>query len=110
MTHPEFAVVLTTCQSRSEAKRIASRLVTDHTAACVNIVDKITSIYEWKGKIEESTEVLMIIKTRWILADRVAGTIQGFSSYDCPEVVVLPIIDGSEEYLGWLTDVTAESE
>jgi periplasmic divalent cation tolerance protein len=80
--------------------------VSDKAAACVNIVDKITSIYEWQGKIEKAHEVLLLIKTRRDLADRVEGTIKGFSSYDCPEVIVLPVVDGAPEYLNWITDTT----
>ena len=88
---------------------MAERLVSDRAAACVNIIDKVTSIYQWRGKIEKSNEVMLIIKTRRNLADRVEGTIKGFSSYDCPEVIVLPIADGAAEYLSWISDVTGNS-
>ncbi|HEX9750622.1 MAG TPA: divalent-cation tolerance protein CutA [candidate division Zixibacteria bacterium] len=106
MANPEFAVVLSTAKSRREADTIARRLIADRAAACVNIVDKITSVYRWKGKVETSSEVLLIIKTRWLLVDQVQGTIKGFSSYECPEVLVLPVIEGSEEYLRWVTAST----
>lgn len=106
MPDPAYAIVLTTSKTRREAEVIATRLVQDHSAACVNLVDKVTSIYEWKGKIEKASEVLLIIKTRAELTDRVEGTIRGFSSYECPEVVVLPIMEGSPEYLRWLAHAT----
>ncbi|MBI3871475.1 MAG: divalent-cation tolerance protein CutA [candidate division Zixibacteria bacterium] len=106
MSAPEFAVILSTCKTKREAELIATRLVEDGAAACINIIDKVTSIYHWKGKTETSTEALLVIKTRAVLIDRVAGTIKGFSSYDCPEVIVLPILEGSEEFLRWVTDVT----
>ena len=109
MPAPEYAVVLTTCKTRTEAESIAARLVTDGAAACVSIVDKITSIYQWKGKLEKSSESLLIIKTRLALTDRVEGTIRGFSSYECPEVIVLPIVEGSEQYLAWLDGAVGKS-
>jgi periplasmic divalent cation tolerance protein len=108
MPTPEYAIVLSTCRTRAEAEVIATRLVADGAAACINIVDKVTSIYRWKGKIEKATEALLIIKTRFTLTDRVEGTIRGFSSYDCPEVVVLPIVEGSKPYLGWIDTVVAK--
>jgi periplasmic divalent cation tolerance protein len=107
--HPlrhEYAVVLSTCASKSEAERIAERLVGDGAAACVNIVEKVTSIYRWQGKVHKDTECLLVIKTRFDLTDRVEGTIKGFSSYECPEVIVLPITDGSADYLRWLDEST----
>ena len=100
------AIVITTCANKREAERIAERLVADGAAACVNIVDKITSVYRWKGKVEKAGEYLLLIKTRADLTDRVEGTIKGFSSYDCPEVVVLPVIAGSSDYLAWIDDST----
>ena len=102
------AIVLTSCANKREAERIAERLVADGAAACVSIVDKSTSVYRWKGKIEKSTEFMLLIKTRADLTDRVEGTIKGFSSFDCPEVIVLPIMAGSAEYLGWIDDSTAQ--
>jgi len=106
MPAPEYAVILSTCKTRAEAESIATRLVTDGAAACVSIVDKITSIYQWKGKVEKAAEALLIIKTRFALTDRVEGTIRGFSSYECPEVIVLPIVEGSDDYLRWISEVT----
>lgn len=73
----------------------------------MNIVDKITSIYRWKGKIEKSGECLLVIKTRASLTDRVEGTIKGFSSYDCPEVIVIPVVSGSVDFLNWIDESTS---
>ena len=102
----DYAIVLTTCANKREAERIAERLVADGAAACVSIMDKVTSVYRWKGKIEKGAECLLVIKTRMDLTDRVEGTIKGFSSYECPEVVVIPVIAGSEEYLRWIDEAT----
>lgn len=102
----DYAIVLSTCANKREAERIAERLVADGAAACVNIVDKITSVYRWKGKVEKGTECMLMIKTRTDLTDRVEGTIKGFSSYECPEVVVIPVTAGSDDYLRWIDDAT----
>jgi periplasmic divalent cation tolerance protein len=103
----DYAIVLSTCATKREAERIAERLVADGAAACVNIVEKVTSVYRWKEKIEKSSECLLVIKTRSDLTDRVEGTIKGFSSYECPEVVVIPVLSGSADYLGWIDDSTS---
>ena len=102
----DYSIVLSTCANKREAERIAGRLISDRSAACVNIIDKITSVYRWKGKIEKDNECLLIVKTRADLVDRVEGTIDGFSSYERPEVIVIPIIDGSEDYLRWIDEST----
>ncbi|HUU45419.1 MAG TPA: divalent-cation tolerance protein CutA [Acidobacteriota bacterium] len=104
----DYAVVLSTCGSKDEAETIAGRLVRDRAAACVNIVENVTSIYQWQGKIEKTAEVLLVIKTRTAQADRVATMIKELSSYDCPEVIVLPVTGGSAEYLQWVGGSTSE--
>lgn len=106
MADTEFIVILSTCKTRTEAETIASRLVADRAAACVSIVDGITSIYEWQGKIEKGAECLLVIKSRASLADRIEAIIKELSSYDCPEVVALPVSHGSSDYLGWILDNT----
>lgn len=103
----DYAIVLTTCANKREAERIAERLVADGAAACVNIVDKIISVYRWKGKVEKSSECLLVIKTRANQTDRVEGTIKGFSSYECPEVIVIPVAAGSSEYIAWIDESTS---
>jgi len=109
MSTPEFIVVLSTCASKAEAEATASRLVSDHAAACVNITENITSIYEWQGKIEKGSECLMIVKTRSVQFAQVEAIIKELSSYDCPEIIALPIEHGSTEYLKWIADVTKNS-
>ena len=109
MTPNEFIVILSTCGSKTEAETIASRLVADHAAACVNIIENISSVYEWQGKIETGAECLMIIKTRAALAQQVEATIKDLSSYDCPEIIELPIEHGSADYLNWIADVTKKN-
>jgi periplasmic divalent cation tolerance protein len=95
-------VVLSTAGSREEAERIAGALVEERLAACVNLVDGLTSIYRWQGTVEHATEVLLVIKTRRASAARLIARLGALHSYDVPEAIVLPIAAGSRPYLQWL--------
>lgn len=95
-------VVLSTCDSEDEAVRIARHLVDHHLAACVNIVPGARSVYRWKDKIEDSQELLLVIKSRRDLFDALRVEIEKIHSYEVPEIVALPIIDVSEGYRAWL--------
>ena len=96
-------VVFVTCGSAEEAERIAHGLVEERLAACVNISGSIRSVYRWKGKLCDELEVLLVIKTSRELFDRVRRAVEKLHSYQVPEVVCLPMIDASPNYLNWLT-------
>jgi periplasmic divalent cation tolerance protein len=100
-------VVLSTCASAEEAERIARLLVERQAAACVNVIPGMRSYYRWKDSIEESSEFLLIIKSSRELFDIVRTELVKAHSYELPELIVLPIIDGSPEYLGWIDSVLA---
>ncbi len=100
-------VVLSTAGSTDEAERIATALVGERLAACVNLVAPLTSIYRWQGAIERASEVLLVIKTRRALATRLTARLQELHSYDVPEAIVLPIAAGAPAYLAWLLAETA---
>jgi len=98
----DYCVVLVTVSSEAEAQTIARMLVEERLAACVNIMPGLTSIYRWEGQVCEDRELLLLIKTR---AEKVAALrdrIVHAHSYALPEVIALPIIDGSAPYLAWL--------
>jgi periplasmic divalent cation tolerance protein len=97
-------VVLTTTGSQEEARKIAYALVERRLAACVNIVPQIESVYRWEGKVEASTEWLLLIKTQADLFERVHDAVKELHSYDLPECVMLEIAAGSEEYLNWIAE------
>jgi periplasmic divalent cation tolerance protein len=95
-------VVLTTCDSEKQAEKLARTLVDQRLAACVNILPKARSIYRWEGKIEDSAEWLLMIKSRRDLFTALRAEIQKIHTYEMPEVIAIPVVDGSEAYLGWL--------
>ena len=98
--------VFITCPKEEEAAKIARALVEAGLAGCVNIVRNIRSIYRWQNKIEDDTEVLMMAKTQKYLFDAVAKKVKELHSYEVPEIIAVPIVQGSEDYLRWLKDVT----
>jgi periplasmic divalent cation tolerance protein len=104
----EFVVVYVTVGSADEGERIASALVEERLAACVNRVGGVRSIYRWEGKIESAEEELLIIKSRRDLFDRLKQRVAEFHSYSVPEIVALPIVDGAEPYLKWLDEELAK--
>ena len=95
-------VVFSTCGSDEEARKVARGLVEKRLAACVNVTPGIRSIYRWQGAIEEDSEHLLVIKSRRDLFGRLRAELESLHSYDVPEVVALPVVDGSEAYLGWI--------
>jgi periplasmic divalent cation tolerance protein len=102
-------VVFITASNEDEAAIISRTLVEAGLAGCVNIINNIRSIYSWQGKIEDEKEVLMIVKTQTLLFDSIAKKVKELHSYTVPEIIALPIVDGSAEYLKWLGEVTGET-
>jgi len=102
----DFIVVLVTAPDEERAAKMAETLVEERFAACINIVRDIRSIYSWEGKIEDEREVLMVIKTKKGLFEPLKKRIQEMHPYSVPEIIALPILMGSPDYLRWLGDVT----
>ncbi len=98
-------VVLVTCGSRGEARRIAHRAVAARLAACVNIATApVESVYRWKGAVETAREFLLIIKTTKPRLAVLEDLVHRFHSYDVPEFIVLSLAGGSRAYLQWLSE------
>lgn len=95
-------VVLTTCDSEEQAQRLARHLIEHRLAACVNILPGARSVYRWKDKIENAAELVLLIKTRRDMFARLREAIAQLHSYEIPEVIALPVVEGSEAYLSWL--------
>ena len=102
----ENIVVFITASGEDEAANIARALVEGRLAACVNIARNLRSIYSWQGKVEDESEVLMIVKTQKKLFNSLAQKVREMHSYTVPEIIALSIVEGSEDYLKWLKEVT----
>ena len=99
---PDVRVVLMTAPDGETGERLGSALVEERLAACANVVPSVTSIYRWGGRVERAGEVLLILKTT---EDRVAALREravGLHPYELPELLVLPVLEGHEPYLGWV--------
>lgn len=98
----EYIQVATTTATAEEAGAIAGMLVEKRLAACVQVVGPIISHYRWLGKIENSREYICLAKTMTILYPAIEEAIKEVHSYELPEIVAMPLIAGSREYLAWL--------
>ena len=108
MTAGNFVEIQTTCGNEQEAKAIAAAIVEKRLAACVH-VSPISSVFRWQGKIETSDEWLCIIKTTNERYPGVRDAILEMHSYECPQIVVLSIKDGTNDYLDWISGEVGES-
>lgn len=98
----EHSVVLMTAPDAACADRIARALVDEQLAACVNVLPEMKSVYRWEGKMEESREVLLVAKTRSALFPSLEARVRALHPYEVPEIVSLPLTDGSRPYLSWV--------
>lgn len=98
-------VVLVTCGSAREARRIARALVEKRLAACGNMVEApVRSIYRWKGRVEGAKECLLVVKTSRKRFAALEREVKRLHSYEVPEIIALPILQGSSDYLTWLAE------
>lgn len=97
------------CASAEEAERIARAVVGQRLAACANLLAPAASVYWWQGRLEQGTEVPLVLKTRADLVDALTARVVALHSYECPCVVALPITGGHGPYLAWLSAETRES-
>jgi periplasmic divalent cation tolerance protein len=97
-------VILVTASSQEECRKIATHLVENKLAACVNITQPIESVYRWEGKVAQDQEYQLFIKSTRQMSAEIQTAIAKLHSYQTPEIICLPIIDGSQEYLQWIGD------
>ena len=102
MKKTDRIIVFITASSEEEAHNIAESLVKGKKAACVNIVPAVDSLFWWEGKIESARESLLLVKTKASLFPEIVEPVNRAHSYEVPEIIALPIIAGSEDYLKWL--------
>lgn len=95
-------VVFSTCGSEAEAERLARHLIEERLAACVNVVTPVRSYYRWKGIVESADEWMLVIKSSRDLFDRLRLVLESAHSYELPEVLAVPVVEGSPTYMKWL--------
>lgn len=101
-----YCIINCTVGNKEEAIKIAKELVNKRLIACCNIVSSVTSVYEWENKLNEDEEVLMIMKSKTELFKETEVEIKRLHSYDIPEIICTPIIEGNIEYLNWINTQT----
>ena len=99
-------IVFVTCGNRDEAERIATAVVDDRLAACVNVLPGVRSCYVWEEKLTWSDEVMLVIKTTEARYVALQSKIRELHSYDVPEIVAMPIAMGFDKYLAWIANST----
>jgi periplasmic divalent cation tolerance protein len=97
-------VILSTASNEEEAAKLAALLVEHRLAACVNVLPRVRSFYRWKGAVESAEEWLLVIKSSRALFGEVSALLQKQHSYEVPEAIALPVVDGAPNYLAWLDE------
>lgn len=100
----EAIQVFVSCESRQEAQKLADSMLNNQLIACAQIVNGVESFYRWQGQIERSSEVLLILKTVQANFEAVNNAIKALHSYETPEIIAVPIVDGSSDYLKWIDE------
>lgn len=101
-----YCIIKCTTANKNDAEYIAKELVQKKLIACCNIIPQITSIYEWENKLYNEEESLMIMKTRTDLFEKIESEIKKLHKYTTPEIICIPIVKGSKEYLSWIDEQT----
>ena len=101
----DYIIVLVTTNDKAEAEKISQTLLAEKLIACANIISRVTSCFIWQGKVKKAEECLVIMKTRKSLFGELQLCVKAMHSYEVPEILELPIVDGSEQYLSWLGSV-----
>lgn len=101
-----YCLINCTVNSKKEAVEISKHLVKKKLIACCNIIPSVTSVYEWDNKINEDNEFLMVMKTETELFQKIETEIKKMHTYDVPEIICIPVINGSRKYLDWIDEQT----
>jgi periplasmic divalent cation tolerance protein len=101
-TNTNYIIVLVTTPNKMDAEKIVQSLLTEKLIACANIINPVISFFHWSGKVERTEECLVVMKSRLDLFGELAERLKGLQSYEVPEVLALPIVEGSKAYLEWM--------
>ena len=105
----EYILIMVTASSREEAEKIATTLLERKLIACANILGPVSSRFWWQGKIDSAEEYMIFMKTKRELFDQVADNVKQLHSYEVPEIIALPIVEGAKPYLEWInSNLTGE--
>ena len=110
MEQSAYVVIFITTADDEEAQLISRVLLEQRKAACISIVPKVSSLFWWQGKILQAEESLLVVKTRAKLLDEIIKLVKEIHSSDVPEIIALPIVGGSQDYLEWVGEETREVE
>lgn len=102
MESEDKVVIFITTGTDEEAHKVADKLLKERKAACVNILPKMSSRFWWQGKLDSAQESLLIVKTKRSQVEEIVRLVREIHSYEVPEIIALPIIGGSKDYLGWI--------
>lgn len=102
METPDYIVVFITTNTAGEAQRIATLLLEQRQAACVNIIPEVDSRFWWEGELDSAQESLLVIKTRASRLPEIINLVKGVHSNTIPEIIALPIVGGNQDYLDWI--------
>jgi periplasmic divalent cation tolerance protein len=102
MEQPTYIMVFITTRDAEEAEKIGKTLVKRRLAACVNIVPEVKSHFWWKDKLDAAKESLLLVKTKQSLLPDIVKSVKKSHSYSVPEIIALPIVGGSQDYLDWI--------
>ncbi len=97
-----YIIIFVTTSTPQEAQTISAKLLESRKVACATVVPKVDSRYWWKGKIDTSEESLLILKTKASMFTQVVDIVKSLHSYEVPEIIAMPIIDGNSDYLKWI--------
>ena len=100
-----YIIVLVTIANKVEAEKIAQSLLKEKLIACANIINPVTSFFHWSSKIDKAEECLVVMKTRKDLFAELSERVKALHSYEVPEILALPIVEGSKAYLDWMGEV-----
>ena len=103
----DYTLVMVTASSREEAEKIATTLLERKLIACANILGPVSSRFWWQGKIDSAEEYMIFMKTKRELFDQVADNVKQLHSYEVPEIIALPIVEGAKPYLEWINSSLA---
>jgi periplasmic divalent cation tolerance protein len=103
-------LVFCTCPDEACAAGIATTLVEEHLAACVNLIPTVTSIYRWEDRLQQDREILTLIKTTAVRLPALTERLRALHPYAIPEIIAVPITDGLPDYLSWVTTCTNHND